>query len=175
MAKKRSKRASKASAARRKRRGKAAAPTERAAQPRGMINAWEDDPAAGNQPSGGPVIQRPIPVLRDRNWRLRLIGKSSKCFRMTAWDLRSGKAQTERKISALLPENRSSQAETDPRNRGVGSGHCAPLKSAASRVFQCRQPLSGSVTDHQSRAGTSQDATKAAIRRIAMGSARSGA
>jgi hypothetical protein len=37
---------------------------------------------------------------------------------MTAWDLRSGKAQTERKISALLPENRSSQAETDPRNRG---------------------------------------------------------
>jgi hypothetical protein len=31
------------------------------------------------------------------------------------------------------------------------------------------------VTDHQSRAGTSQDATKAAIRRIAMGSARSGA
>src|SRR5215471_20781215 len=65
--------------------------------------------------------------------------------------------------------------ETDPRNRGVGFGHCAPLKSAASRVFQCRQPLSGSVTDHQSRAGTSQDATKAAIRRIAMGSARSGA
>jgi hypothetical protein len=36
-------------------------------------------------------------------------------------------------------------------------------------------PLFGSVTDHQSRAGTSQEATKAAIRRITLGSARSGA
>jgi hypothetical protein len=58
MARKRSKRASKTSAAKGKRKGKArAAPTERRAQPKGMINAWEDDPAAGAQPSGGPVIQ----------------------------------------------------------------------------------------------------------------------
>jgi hypothetical protein len=60
MARKRSKRGSKASAARSKRKGKArAAPTERRAQPKGVINAWEDDPGAGNQPSGGQVIQRP--------------------------------------------------------------------------------------------------------------------
>jgi hypothetical protein len=64
MARKRSKRASKTSTARRsKRRVKArAAPIERRAQPGGVINAWEDDPAAGNQPSGGQVIQRPIPA-----------------------------------------------------------------------------------------------------------------
>ena len=74
MAKQRSKRASKTSPARLKRRGKApAAPTERAAQPRGMINAWEDDPAAGAQPSGGPVIQRPIPVLRDQPLPIRIV------------------------------------------------------------------------------------------------------
>jgi hypothetical protein len=74
MATKRSKRASKASAARRKRAGKArAAPIERRAQPGGVINAWEDDPAAGNQPSGGQVIQRPIPVLRDQPLPIRIV------------------------------------------------------------------------------------------------------
>ena len=52
---------------------------------------------------------------------------------------------------------------------------CSRAGEANNGAQQCRQPLSGSVTDHQSRAGTSQDATKAAIRRITMGSARSGA
>src|SRR5262249_58285076 len=67
MARKRSKRASKTSAVRGKRRGRApATPTQRRAQLTGMINAWEDDPGAGTQPSGGPVIQRPVPVLRDQ-------------------------------------------------------------------------------------------------------------
>src|SRR6266516_6273737 len=52
MATKRSKRASKASAARSKRKVRArATPTERRAQPKGVINAWEDDPSAGAQPS----------------------------------------------------------------------------------------------------------------------------
>jgi hypothetical protein len=74
MAKKRSNRASKTSAARRTRRGKArAAPTERRALPKGTINAWEDDPGAGAQPSGGPVIQRPIPVLRDQPLPIRIV------------------------------------------------------------------------------------------------------
>jgi hypothetical protein len=38
-----------------------------------MINAWEDDPGAGNQPSGGQVIQRPIPVLRDQPLPIRIV------------------------------------------------------------------------------------------------------
>jgi hypothetical protein len=74
MAKKRSKRASKTPAVRRKRRGKTrAAPTERRTQPKEVINAWEDDPGAGAQPSGGQVIQRPIPVLRDRPLPIRTV------------------------------------------------------------------------------------------------------
>jgi hypothetical protein len=74
MAKKRSKRRSKRSVARGKRKGKArAAPIERRAQPGGVINAWEDDPAAGNQPSGGQVTQRPIPVLRDQPLPIRIV------------------------------------------------------------------------------------------------------
>jgi hypothetical protein len=78
MAKKRSKRGSKMAAARSKRRGKArAAATERKAQPKGMINAWEDDPAAGNQPSGGQVIQRPVPVLRDQPLPIRIVHPAS--------------------------------------------------------------------------------------------------
>jgi hypothetical protein len=78
MAKKRSKRGSKTSAARSKRRGKARpAATERKAQPKGMINAWEDDPAAGNQPSGGQVIQRPVPVLRDQPLPIRIVHPAS--------------------------------------------------------------------------------------------------
>src|SRR5881227_4319015 len=78
MAKKRSKRVSKASAARRKRRGKVrAAPTEGRAQPKGVVNAWEDDPGAGAQPSGGPVIQRPLPVLKDKPFATRIVNPSS--------------------------------------------------------------------------------------------------
>ncbi len=78
MAKKRSKRASRTPAARRKRRGKArAAPTERRAQPKGVVNAWEDDPGAGAQPSGGQVIQRPIPVLRDQPLPIRIVHPAS--------------------------------------------------------------------------------------------------
>ena len=74
MASKRSKRASKVSAARSKRKGKArAAPPQRSAAPKGVINAWEDDPGAGNQPSGGQVIQRPIPVLRDEPLPIRIV------------------------------------------------------------------------------------------------------
>ncbi|HEY6705693.1 MAG TPA: hypothetical protein VI010_16485 [Xanthobacteraceae bacterium] len=65
-------------AARSKRRGKArAAATERKAQPKGMISAWEDDPAAGNQPSGGQVIQRPVPVLRDQPLPIRIVHPAS--------------------------------------------------------------------------------------------------
>jgi hypothetical protein len=78
MASKRSKRASKASAARRKRAGKArAVSTERRAQPKGAINVWEDDPGAGAQPSGGQVIQRPVPVLRDEPFPTRIVNPSS--------------------------------------------------------------------------------------------------
>src|SRR5262245_37202558 len=78
MAKKRSKRGSKTSAARSKRRVKArAAPIERRAQPGGVINAWEDDPAAGNQPSGGQVIQRPVPVLRHQPLPVRIVHPAS--------------------------------------------------------------------------------------------------
>src|SRR3989449_4385500 len=78
MAKKRFKRASKTSAARSKRRGRArAAPTEGRAQPKGVINAWEDDPGAGAQPSGGPVIQRSIPVLRNQPLPIRIVHPAS--------------------------------------------------------------------------------------------------
>ena len=78
MAKKRSKRASKTSVVRGKRRGRArAAPTQRRAQPKGMINAWEDDPGAGAQPSGGQVIQRPVPVLRDQPLPIRIVHPAS--------------------------------------------------------------------------------------------------
>ena len=78
MATKRSKRASKASAARSKRKVRArATPTERRAQPKGVINAWEDDPGAGVQPSGGQVIQRPVPVLRDAPFPIRIAHPAS--------------------------------------------------------------------------------------------------
>jgi hypothetical protein len=77
MAKKRSKRASKTSAPRSKRKGKAGAAVPRRAQPKGMINAWEDDPGAGAQPSGGQVIQRPIPVLRDQPLPIRIVHPAS--------------------------------------------------------------------------------------------------
>ena len=78
MASKRTRRASKASAARGKRAGKARPlPAERRAQPKGAINAWEDDPGAGAQPSGGQVIQRPVPVLRDEPFPTRIVKPSS--------------------------------------------------------------------------------------------------
>src|SRR6516165_12710903 len=75
MAKKRSKRTSKAR--RSKRKGKAGAAVPRRAQPKGVINAWEDDPGAGAQPSGGQVIQRPVPVLRDEPFPTRIVKPSS--------------------------------------------------------------------------------------------------
>src|SRR5215471_5543335 len=75
MAKKRSKRASKTSAARSKRKGKVGAAAPRRAQ--GVINAWEDDPGAGAQPSGGQVIQRPVPVLRDQPLPIRIVHPAS--------------------------------------------------------------------------------------------------
>jgi hypothetical protein len=77
MAKKRSKRAAKKSAARRSGREARAVSTERGAQPKGMINAWEDDPGAGAQPSGGQVVQRPVPVLRDQPFPTRIVNPSS--------------------------------------------------------------------------------------------------
>src|SRR5262245_23528803 len=77
MAKKRSKRAAKKSAARTGRRKARAVSTERGAQPKGVINAWEDDPGAGNQPSGGQVVQRPVPVLRDQPLPTRIVNPSS--------------------------------------------------------------------------------------------------
>src|SRR5215472_16512048 len=76
MAKKRSKRAAKTSAAKSKRRGKArAAATE--AKPKGVINAWEQDPGDGAQPSGGQVIQRPVPVLREQPFSIRIVNPAS--------------------------------------------------------------------------------------------------
>jgi hypothetical protein len=76
MAKKRSKRAAKTSAAKSKRRGKArAAPTQ--AKPKGVINAWEQDPGDGAQPSGGQVIQRPVPVLREQPFSIRIVNPAS--------------------------------------------------------------------------------------------------
>jgi hypothetical protein len=42
-----------------------------------VINAWEDDPGAGAQPSGGQVIQRPVPVLRDQPFPIRIAHPAS--------------------------------------------------------------------------------------------------
>src|SRR5215475_1867994 len=76
MAKKRSKRASKTTTAKSKRRGKArAAPAQ--AKPKGVINAWEQDPGNGAQPSGGQVIQRPVPVLREQPFSIRIVNPAS--------------------------------------------------------------------------------------------------
>jgi hypothetical protein len=77
MAKKRSKRAAKKSAARIGKRKARAVSTERGAQPKGVINGWEDDPGAGAQPSGGQVLQRPVPVLRDQPFPTRIVNPSS--------------------------------------------------------------------------------------------------
>src|SRR5262245_55371310 len=78
MAKKRSKRASKTSAVRGERRGRArATPTQRRAQPKGMINAREDDPGGGDRPSGGEVIHRPNTVLRDQPRAIRIVAPGS--------------------------------------------------------------------------------------------------
>jgi hypothetical protein len=77
MAKKRSKRAAKKSAARSSRRKARAVSVERGAQPKGVINAWEDDPGAATQPSGGQVVQRPVPVLRNQPFATRIVNPSS--------------------------------------------------------------------------------------------------
>src|SRR5499426_3915321 len=78
MAKKRSKRAAKTTAAKGKRKGKArAAPTEASTRPKGVINAWEQDPGNGAQPSGGQVIQRPVPVLRNQPLPIRIVHPAS--------------------------------------------------------------------------------------------------
>ena len=76
MAKKRSKRASKTSPARSKRRGKARAAAAEA-KPKGVVNAWEQDPGDGAQPSGGQVIQRPVPVLREQPFSIRIVNPAS--------------------------------------------------------------------------------------------------
>ena len=73
MAKKRSKRAAKKSAARSSRRKARAVSTQRGA----VINGWEDDPGAGAQPSGGQVLQRPVPILRDQPFPTRIVNPSS--------------------------------------------------------------------------------------------------
>src|SRR5262245_16901087 len=77
MAKKRSKRAAKKSVARSSRRKARAVSAERRAQPKGVINGWEDDPGSGAQPSGGQVVQRPVPVLRDQPFPTRIVNPSS--------------------------------------------------------------------------------------------------
>src|SRR5215468_7905128 len=78
MARKRSKRAAKTSAVRGKRRGQArAAPTEASAKPKGVVNAWEQDPGDGAQPSGGQVIQRPVPALRQQPFSIRIVNPAS--------------------------------------------------------------------------------------------------
>src|SRR5246500_4960729 len=76
MATKRSKRASKTSPARSKRRGKARAAAAEA-RPKGVVNAWEQDPGDGAQPSGGQVIQRPVPVLREQPFSIRIVNPAS--------------------------------------------------------------------------------------------------
>src|SRR5262245_7898768 len=76
MARKRSKRAAKTSAAKSKRRGKArAGPTQ--ARPRGVINAGGQDPVAAAHASGGQVIQRPVPVLREQPFSIRIVNPAS--------------------------------------------------------------------------------------------------
>jgi hypothetical protein len=73
MARKRSKRASRTSAVRGKRRGRArATPTQRRAQPKGMINAWEDDPGAGAQSSAAARTSVSAPTLVVRSHPLTL-------------------------------------------------------------------------------------------------------
>src|SRR3989440_6974913 len=76
MATKRSKRASKTSPARSGRRGKARAAAAEA-KPKGVVNAWEQDPGDGAQPSGGQVIQRPVPVLREQPFSIRIVNPAS--------------------------------------------------------------------------------------------------
>ena len=62
---KRSKRASKTLALKGKRKSQPRTPsTGRGAKLAGTINAWEQDPGAGTQPSGGSVIKRPVPALK---------------------------------------------------------------------------------------------------------------
>src|SRR5438309_583639 len=76
MATKRSKRASKTAPARSGRRGKARAAAAEA-KPKGVVNAWEQDPGDGAQPSGGQVIQRPVPVLREQPFSIRIVNPAS--------------------------------------------------------------------------------------------------
>src|SRR5437016_2663016 len=76
MATKRSKRASKTSPARSGRRGKARAAAAEA-KPKGVVNAWEQDPGDGAQPNGGQVIQRPVPVLREQPFSIRIVNPAS--------------------------------------------------------------------------------------------------
>src|SRR5262250_3136289 len=76
MARKRSKRASKTLPARSGRRGKARAAAAEAKR-KGVINAWEQDPGDGAQPSGGQVILRPVPVLREQPFSIRIVNPAS--------------------------------------------------------------------------------------------------
>lgn len=62
---KRSRRASKTLALKGKRKSKLRTPSaRRGAKLADTINAWEQDPGAGTEPSGGSVIQRPVPALK---------------------------------------------------------------------------------------------------------------
>jgi hypothetical protein len=47
------------------------------AKPKGVVNAWEQDPGDGAQPSGGQVIQRPVPVLREQPFSIRIVNPAS--------------------------------------------------------------------------------------------------
>jgi hypothetical protein len=68
MAKKRYKRASKASAKK----------SRRAPATSGTINTWEQDPGNGAQPTGGEIIQRPVPVLKNQPLPTSISGTAPK-------------------------------------------------------------------------------------------------
>src|SRR5262249_44134759 len=68
-------------ARRRRRPRKASAEARRAAateaKPKGVINAWEQDPGDGAQPSGGQATQRPVPVSREQPFSIRIVNPAS--------------------------------------------------------------------------------------------------
>ena len=49
----------------------------RTASRRVVINAWEQDPGAGAQPTGGQIVQRPVPDLRSQPFPIRIINPAS--------------------------------------------------------------------------------------------------
>jgi hypothetical protein len=81
-------------------------------------------------------------------------------------------SSSSRTSASLVRSFAAAQTGRHPKN---GGAEAADYRHSARAINGVGPEAIGSVTDRQSRAGTSQDAAKAAIRRITLGSARSGA